>query len=114
MQEFVYVLKLQDGKYYAGKSSDPDRRFLEHKYGTASEWTKQYKPIMPAIQEIPITSEHDETNITKDLMKKYGIDNVRGGPWTTVFLTEQEKSFIQKQINGSYLEIYFSTQLLFL
>jgi predicted GIY-YIG superfamily endonuclease len=106
MQEFVYVLKLQDGKYYAGKSSDPDRRFLEHKYGTASEWTKQYKPIMPAIQEIPITSEHDETNITKDLMKKYGIDNVRGGPWTTVVLSEEEKSFIQKQIHSESDECY--------
>jgi hypothetical protein len=106
MTQYVYVLKLQDGKYYAGKSSEPDRRFLEHKYGTASEWTKQYKPIMPAIQEIPITSEHDETNITIDLMKKYGIDNVRGGPWTSVVLTKDEKSFIQKQIHSESDECY--------
>jgi len=106
MTQYVYVLKLQDGKYYAGKSSDPDRRFLEHKNGTASEWTKQYKPIMRPIDEIPMTSEHDETNITIDLMKKYGIDNVRGGPWTSVFLAEDEKSFIQKQIHSESDECY--------
>jgi hypothetical protein len=106
MTEYVYVLKLQDGKYYAGKSSDPDSRYLQHKNGNGAEWTKKYKPIMPAIQEIPITSKHDETNITIDLMKKYGIDNVRGGPWASVVLTEDEKFLIQKQIHSESDECY--------
>ena len=105
MQEFVYVLKLQNEKIYTGKSSDPDGRYLQHKYGNGAEWTKKYKPV-ELLSVIPITSEHDETNITKDLMKKYGIDNVRGGPWTTVVLSEQEKSFIQKQIHSESNECY--------
>jgi hypothetical protein len=39
-------------------------------------------------------------------MKKYGIDNVRGGPWTSVFLAEDEKSFIQKHIHSESDECY--------
>jgi predicted GIY-YIG superfamily endonuclease len=105
MKEYIYILKLQNEKIYTGKSSDPDARYLQHKYGNGAEWTKQYKPI-ELLDVIPVTSEHDETNITKDLMKKYGIDNVRGGPWTSVVLNQQEKSFIQKQIHSESDECY--------
>jgi len=107
MTQYVYTARLQDGKYYAGKSSEPDRRFLEHKYGNnhASEWTKKYKAV-ELLETKPMTSEHDETKITIDLMKKYGIDNVRGGPWTSVVLTENEKSLIRKLIHSESDECY--------
>jgi hypothetical protein len=39
-------------------------------------------------------------------MKKYGIDNVRGGPWTSVVLTENEKSLIRKLIHSESDECY--------
>jgi len=107
MTQYVYTARLQGGMYYAGKSLDPDHRFLEHKYGNdnASEWTKKYKAV-ELLETKPMTSEHDETNITIDLMKKYGIDNVRGGPWTTIVLTEGEKSFIRKLIHSESDECY--------
>ena len=83
--EYLYTLQLQDGKYYVGKSSDPDARYLQHKNGTGAAWTKKYKPVKLLDTKL-ITSEYDETNLTKDFIKKYGIENVRGGPYTQLEL----------------------------
>ena len=34
----IYILKLQGGKYYVGKTNDLERRKQEHINGTASSW----------------------------------------------------------------------------
>ena len=41
----VYVLELEDQKYYVGKSSLKDERIQRHRNGYGSAWTKKYKPI---------------------------------------------------------------------
>lgn len=98
--EYLYTLQLQDGKYYVGKSSDPDSRYLQHKKGSGAAWTKKYKPIKLLDTKVLI-GEHDETNLTKDLMKKYGIENVRGGSYTTIELDEATKSVLEREIRGN-------------
>jgi predicted GIY-YIG superfamily endonuclease len=98
--EYLYTLQLQDGKYYVGKSSDPDGRYLQHKHGNGATWTKKYKPIK-LLDTKPLTGEHDETNLTKDLMKKYGIENVRGGSYTMVELDAATKSVLEREIRGN-------------
>ena len=42
----IYVLKLECGKYYIGRTNKKViERFKEHKTGKGSAWTRKYKPI---------------------------------------------------------------------
>jgi len=94
----LYVLQLEDGKYYVGKTDNVQKRFEQHKSGFGgSQWTKLYKPIkIEKTQQI--TSIHDENNITKDYMKKYGIENVRGGSYTQVELEDYQYECLKYEI----------------
>ena len=42
--EHVYVLELQNGRVYVGKTTNVERRLSQHKNGTGSEFTKIWKP----------------------------------------------------------------------
>jgi len=42
---FIYILSLQNGKYYVGKTSNPSFRLDQHFNLEGSNWTKKYKPI---------------------------------------------------------------------
>ena len=98
--EDLYVLQLQNGKYYVGKTADINRRYAEHKAGHGSAWTSMHRPIK--IMEVrPLKDEHDENNTTKDLMKKYGVDNVRGGSYTQAVLPASYKAAVQAEIRGN-------------
>lgn len=41
----IYILELKEGKYYVGKSNNPDDRISKHFTGNGSEWTKKYNPL---------------------------------------------------------------------
>ena len=42
---FIYVLKLEGGKYYVGKTNNPNIRVNNHFNSNGSVWTKKYKPL---------------------------------------------------------------------
>ena len=42
---YVYILKLENGKYYVGKTNNPEYRLNNHFNENGSAWTKKYKPI---------------------------------------------------------------------
>ena len=42
---YIYILKLENEKYYIGKTDDPNTRIKLHFDGNGSAWTKKYKPI---------------------------------------------------------------------
>ena len=96
---YIYSLKLQSNKYYIGKTDNPNFRLENHFDSSGSAWTKKYKPIS-IHQLIPDMKDHDEQRVTQEYMAKHGIDNVRGGPWVKIILSDAEKSFIQKLINS--------------
>lgn len=82
----IYVLKLENEKYYIGITSrTPEERFREHKNAYhAAEWTKIHRPLrILQVRDLGITSyekaEAYENKITRIYVKKYGLDNVRGG-----------------------------------
>lgn len=85
----LYVLQLEDDKWYVGKTDDIQKRFEQHKNELGSEWTKLYKPMKIYLTK-EVKSIHDENNVTKDFMKKYGIDNVRGGAYTQLDLSDNQ------------------------
>ena len=96
----IYILKLQNGKYYIGKTDNIEQRKQQHINGTASNWTKKYPPISVE-QIIPNASDFDEDKYTKEYMSKYGIDNVRGGTYVTEELDEVQQYTLQKEIWGA-------------
>lgn len=42
---FVYVLLCEDNSLYTGISNDVDKRFLDHKTGKGSKYTRSHKPV---------------------------------------------------------------------
>lgn len=101
----LYILQLEDDKWYIGKTDDVQKRFEQHKSGKGSAWTKEYSPVK--IHETrKITSVHDETTTTLDFMKKYGIDNVRGGAYCQVDIPNELESLIKQQINSNTDKCY--------
>ena len=62
----IYVLKLQNNKYYVGKTNNPTYRLTDHFSESNSSWTKKHKPI--SIHELrPDRSEIDEHQRMRDL-----------------------------------------------
>lgn len=100
MSTNIYVLKLQNNKYYIGKSFNPNKRFLEHLNGQGSTWTQKYEPI--EIEKIiQNASDFDEDKYVKEYMNKYGINNVRGGSYVKELLDENEIFNLKKEIWGA-------------
>jgi len=96
----IYILKLENNKYYVGKSNDLDTRAAAHINGSASSWTKKYKPISVE-QIITNASPYDEDKYTIEYMDKYGIDNVRGGIYVSESLDTTQRNDINKRIWGA-------------
>jgi predicted GIY-YIG superfamily endonuclease len=97
----IYILFLQDGCYYIGKTyKDPSVRFEEHKNGQGCKWTSIHPPIH--IVDIIYGVDHfDEDKYTKQYMKLYGIEKVRGGAYTTIKLQTATVSLLQKELNSA-------------
>ncbi len=99
----VYVLKLENNKYYVGKSNDKEKRIKRHINGNGCTWTKKYNPISelkPLTQPQPSFWELWET---LELMKRYGVDNVRGSMFTSPYPMLREDKIMAAQL---YCELY--------
>ena len=97
--EVLYVLQLEDNKWYVGKTTDIKKRFTQHQVGQGSAWTKSYKPVK-IVENRRLKDQYDETNTTKDYMKKYGIDNVRGGSYTQIVLPDDVEKVLKQELRG--------------
>lgn len=96
----IYVLKCETDKYYVGKTYNIDRRYNEHAVQNGSEWTKCHKPL-EIIEQIDNCDDFDEDKYVLKYMSKYGIDNVRGGSFSTVILDYDTREYIIRMIRGS-------------
>lgn len=102
---FVYILKLQEEKYYIGKTNNPKFRLESHFNYSGSEWTKKYNPIQ-VIKIIPNCDDFDEDKYTKQYMSLKGINNVRGGSYTKIKLDEQEIKLLKKELASASDKCY--------
>ena len=97
--ESLYVLQLEENKWYVGKTTDIAARFKQHASGKGSAWTKSYKPVK-LVETRRLKDQFDENNTTKEYMKKYGVDNVRGGSYTQVVLPEDVEKVLKLELRG--------------
>jgi len=82
---WLYVLKLEQGKYYVGVTSKtPEIRMKEHTNGFGAAWTRKYKPLklldkkglgLITYEE----AEKYENKVVRKYMNERGFNNVRGG-----------------------------------
>lgn len=100
MSTNIYILKLQGGRYYVGKSDNPMKRYQEHMNGSGSAWTRKYKPI--GVEKIiENQTEFDEDKWVKVYMAKHGIEKVRGGAYVEVELDEAQEYALNKELRGA-------------
>lgn len=95
----IYILKLEQGKYYVGKSNNVNVRLASHFNSSGSEWTKKYKPI-EIVEKIENCDNYDEDKYTLKYMNEYGVNNVRGGSFCQIELSDDNKKTIQQMLNG--------------
>lgn len=93
--EATYVLELENGKFYVGKSRYLKERLCQHFSGNGSIWTKLYKPLAV----IDVFPRNCEEEATLHYMSKYGIDNVRGFSWCHATLSKYGLSNITEKID---------------
>jgi len=97
---FIYVLRLTNGKYYVGKTTNPEFRLETHFKSGGSAWTSRYKPLQ-IVEIIPNCDHYDEDKYTKKYMDKYGIDNVRGGSFVSMTLNKSTIQLLTQMSNGT-------------
>jgi len=93
MSTNVYVLACEKRKRYVGTYSDIQSVVQTHNSENGPEWTKKYKPVAIERTHENVDSE-DEDRITKELMSIFGINSVRGGSYSSIELTHEQKEYL--------------------
>jgi hypothetical protein len=101
----IYVLRLENHKFYVGRTNDLHERIAYHLSGNGCEFTKRYK-MKKVIEIIESNDIFDEDKVTKKYMARFGIHNVRGGSYTTLSLDESTMKFLQKEIYAGQNRCY--------
>ena len=86
----TYVLELENGNFYVGKSTNLNVRFGQHWTATGSKWTRLHKPV----KVLHVFLGDKERSMTLMMMNKHGWEKVRGGPWCRVEMKEAPKALI--------------------
>ena len=96
----IYVLQLERGKFYVGKTNNPQFRLENHFSAAGSEWTRTYRPEK-LLRLIPGCDDYDEDKYTMMYMDMYGVDNVRGGSFTSTKLDDSTKQHLRHMSNSA-------------
>tara|TARA_Y100000356_G_C11182440_1_gene247613 strand:+ start:106 stop:852 length:747 start_codon:yes stop_codon:yes gene_type:complete len=114
MVKNIYILKLQENKYFVGKTDNIEYIYHKHLNGTFSEWTKKYKPVL--ILEIIEDILNDEDAYVIKYMNKYGIENVRGGSYNDEELSEEVIKNLNNKLKNEitindYIQHFYDSDL---
>ena len=102
---FIYILELDNKKYYVGKTHNPCFRFEQHFQSNGCSWTIKHKPIR-LYELIPDCDDFDEDKYTLKYMNKFGIDNVRGGSYCELKLGKNDLLYLTKRITSATDKCY--------
>ena len=95
----VYVLHLQQNKLYVGRTSNIKQREQEifSLKKNVPAFVQKYPPMSIAAMFLHCDA-YDEDKITKIMMASFGIENVRGGSYSSVELSAEDRISIRKEI----------------
>src|SRR3990167_1077100 len=105
----IYILKLENGKYYVGKTNNLRERIRHHISGSVCEWTKIHpvvydKKDLEDVEQIPVDTIYDdgfmELSYTLNYMKTHGVDNVRGADYSNINLSIDQKEEIERHFRN--------------
>ena len=97
----IYVLLLENGMRYIGKTTNLLKRLEWHKAGNSTSWTTKYKFLKLERAIYDNVTDFDEDKYTLLYMAKYGINTVRGGQYTRTELHDEELTAIKKAISSA-------------
>ena len=81
----VYILELENDRYYVGESRNIEHRVSRHFDGDGAVWTQDHPPVRVVdTQEVEDSTARKklEREVTLLMMVKVGWRKVRGGGWT--------------------------------
>tara|TARA_B110001469_G_scaffold127429_1_gene148284 strand:- start:3503 stop:3901 length:399 start_codon:yes stop_codon:yes gene_type:complete len=110
-KSIIYVLRLHNNKYFINKTNCLNKTWSKYFFDKnySLEWIHKNKPI--DIEQI-YNSNGNLDNYIYKYMSKYSIENVRGGSFTDLILTDKTikniKSILKPQPlkNNSKIEFY--------
>ena len=77
-----YVLKLEDGCWYCGITSNLNKRLYQHWNGEGAYFTRKHRPLeLTETYIVPANYNTWEHTKTLELMCRYGFYKVRGATW---------------------------------
>ena len=86
---YVYVLKLQNDKWYVGYTENIKNRLKHHftcsNSSASASWVLKYPPICVDLIIKGVT-KNDEKFVTQLYMLDKGWENVRGAGWTGIHI----------------------------
>lgn len=108
----LYSIKLTNKKWFLHVSPDSlDNSNIMLDCCIMHEFVRQNPPI-EITENIKLSCELDIDYFVKKYMRHYGIDNARGGSYTSVQLDEGVKKVLEKELDISYSGIVQQSRLL--
>jgi hypothetical protein len=102
----IYILRLQQGKYWVGYTTEPICSIKT--FRDLNDWVVTYKP--KSIYKIIPAKAYRLDYEVKELMADAGIDNVRGGSWSDLVLPATVIRSLTTEIIGNPDKICFMCQ----
>jgi NAD-dependent DNA ligase/predicted GIY-YIG superfamily endonuclease len=93
----IYILGLEDEKYFVGTTTNSSFTLKSYLNNNKAAWTQKYKPLR-VTRFIEDCYDYEEDIVTLNLMKIYGIANVRGGSYANVNLDKTTLDIIKQKI----------------
>jgi len=93
----IYILTLEEEKYFVGTTTNSYFTLKSYLNNNKAAWTQKYKPLK-VLRFIEDCYDYEEDIVTINLMKIYGIANVRGGSYVNVNLDKATLDIIKQKI----------------
>jgi predicted GIY-YIG superfamily endonuclease len=94
----LYILKLENDKWFIGKSANVEKRYEQHLNGEGDTFTQLHKPVSLELSR-ELISDTDQDETVREYMRKYGIENVRGGIYSKTEFNSYDISKIRDDIS---------------
>jgi hypothetical protein len=102
---FTYVLELQGGFFYVGRTLNIYQRLITHMFDwedNGVEFIKLYGPVVRVVEIYSDCTKDEESHLTLLWMHRVGWERVRGGPWTKRFMKHKPRELDRSETCVSF------------